>query len=989
MAEVDALVLQMSADVRKMEAALRRIAGETDKRTRQVEARFNKMNSHIKRSGDMIAADLTRSFAAIGIAAAIGQVTDYADTWTSAQNKIAAAGVAQGNLAETMRDLVGVAKETGSSFSATADLYAKVQRSADSLGLSQAQVLKITEQVNKAFVAGGASASEQASGILQLGQALGSGVLQGDELRSLRENAPLLAQAIADEFKTTIAGLKQLGADGELASGRVAKAILNATTIQDQFARTTRTVAQSVENLRTEFTRYVGESRTLGAVTQTLSGFLDFVTRNIDSLADAAVVAASVLGGTLAAGAIARLGIALFRLGKDINAAKTAMEGLKASAAFLGGPVGAAILAIGTGLLYMANQAVAGQSAVENLADSIGEYRDTQNKIISDTERLTAAQQTLRDAMAGVGDTAVSVATQQVDAIERVLAANKKLAESQRSNMQVQLNEARKQLNSRSDAGKGSRVDQFLGLLTEPFRESKVDDMTTGEIRSLLERQLGNRNMTRDQFRTFASNTIMNGGTLSNDDSWTNALVAALDTAEAKVTDLEVQIQELDKQIANLGKDGGDELTTTMTTATKAASGYETALEKVTAVIAPLQKAHAEEAAALAKTASDYEGLAAVVRGVGADQTYLKEQEEKLDKARQANAESNATRSRIALQALLEFIKGTDDLAAAIAKVPSLANVLTGGDTAILKAELTRQTAELTEAVLVGEDKITAEFNARMRQIMSARSAAIAQGVEDLAAFDRAMDDAYSTASDARMKLWDEKHPMTGVRDLSDLVDQIAGDDPYGKIVKDAHAAWVRDGVIPSEAMLEMRETMRNSVKDALREGIRTGDWAESFKSILADGVTSALDKALDRVGDWLADQVFGSGGQKGFLDYALAGITSAFGFPIAGARANGGPVSAGKTYLVGERGPELLTMGRQSGHILNASQINGMLAAPAGGGGTTVINANLVVQGSVDSVTMPVLRAAMQSQARQIMANVPHAVNATLMDNRTQQRRI
>src|SRR5690606_168511 len=102
---------------------------------------------------------------------------------------------------------------------------------------------------------------EQAAGILQLGQALGSGFLQGDELRSIRENAPLLAQAIANEFGVTIAKLKDLGAEGELTTDRVFKAILNAQKEIDAiFGTTSSTIAEGFTRVQNALTEYIGQA---------------------------------------------------------------------------------------------------------------------------------------------------------------------------------------------------------------------------------------------------------------------------------------------------------------------------------------------------------------------------------------------------------------------------------------------------------------------------------------------------------------------------------------------------------------------------------------------------------------------------------------------------------------------------------------------------------------------------------------------------------
>ncbi|TGS09320.1 phage tail tape measure protein, partial [Mesorhizobium sp. M4B.F.Ca.ET.190.01.1.1] len=112
--------------------------------------------------------------------------------WTEAGNKIAASAVVSGRSARSLDDLNKIATDTRSGLTETVDLYAKLLRATAGVAKNEQQVADATEIVNKAFKAGGAEASEQAAGILQLSQALSSGILQGDELRSIRENAPII-----------------------------------------------------------------------------------------------------------------------------------------------------------------------------------------------------------------------------------------------------------------------------------------------------------------------------------------------------------------------------------------------------------------------------------------------------------------------------------------------------------------------------------------------------------------------------------------------------------------------------------------------------------------------------------------------------------------------------------------------------------------------------------------------------------------------------
>lgn len=283
--DIERLVLQLSADVRGMERALDRAAKKTKDTARTVERRFDTMNTRITKIGKQLGRELGLAIGAIGLGLAIRETVEYADAWTTARNRLAAAGVALEDLAAVQNRLVELSQATRTGLNETVDLYARLTRSTQDLGASQEQIFRVTETLNKAFKAGGAAASEQRAAILQLGQALGSGVLQGDELRSIRENAPLVARAIAKEFDTTIAGLKQLGAEGQLTTERIFNGILNAgEEIEAQFAVTDATIADSFTNLQTSLARLIGNlDREIGAS----RGVQDFL-RGLAVLADAA-----------------------------------------------------------------------------------------------------------------------------------------------------------------------------------------------------------------------------------------------------------------------------------------------------------------------------------------------------------------------------------------------------------------------------------------------------------------------------------------------------------------------------------------------------------------------------------------------------------------------------------------------------------------------------------------------------------------------------
>jgi tape measure domain-containing protein len=346
--DVEQLVLQLSADMRTFERTMLKAAGEADRAAARIERRFQQMNQQAVRDFQNFQNQVTTVIAAIGLSAIGADVVRLGDSWTRVGNALGLAGVESDSLAASQQIVADIALATRSDLEATAKLFSRLLRSSEDLGANLTDVAVATELVNKALA--GASASERASATVQLGQGLASGRLQGDELRSILENSRPLAEAIAAEFETTVGNLRRLGAEGQLESRRVFEAILAAgPEIEAAFARTNATVEDSFTNLNTAAARWVGTSEATGDATRDLANLIGFVATNFNALADAAIIAAAVIGGTLAGAAVGQAIRALTTMA-------TTARGASAALAFFGGPLGVAITGVGLALGFVATQ---------------------------------------------------------------------------------------------------------------------------------------------------------------------------------------------------------------------------------------------------------------------------------------------------------------------------------------------------------------------------------------------------------------------------------------------------------------------------------------------------------------------------------------------------------------------------------------------------------------------------------------------------------
>lgn len=118
---------------------------------------------------------------------------------------------------------------------------------------SNQQMLDFAEQINKQLVVTGATGQQASAVMLQLTQALGSGRLQGDELRSIMENMPTIIQQIANELGVTKGQVKELASEGKITSDVLVNAVLNGSrTINQQFEQMPLTFGQAMTRIKNQ-----------------------------------------------------------------------------------------------------------------------------------------------------------------------------------------------------------------------------------------------------------------------------------------------------------------------------------------------------------------------------------------------------------------------------------------------------------------------------------------------------------------------------------------------------------------------------------------------------------------------------------------------------------------------------------------------------------------------------------------------------------------
>ena len=134
-------------------------------------------------------------------------------------------GMITNDVAGLKQKTFAASQQSGADYGQQLDSIAKLKMLTKGL-FNDAEAVKFTSTLDKAFKVSGTSAEEAKSAMFQLNQAMTSGKLQGDEFRSVMENAPILAQKIAESMGVSMAQLKKLGSEGKITSDVIKKAVL-------------------------------------------------------------------------------------------------------------------------------------------------------------------------------------------------------------------------------------------------------------------------------------------------------------------------------------------------------------------------------------------------------------------------------------------------------------------------------------------------------------------------------------------------------------------------------------------------------------------------------------------------------------------------------------------------------------------------------------------------------------------------------------------
>lgn len=181
---------------------------------------------------------LKRLGAAAGGLFAVKKATGITDEYTNTVARLSMVNDGLQTQKELQDNIYLAAQRSRGAYNSMAQAVAKLGMMAGDAFSSTQEIVDFTEMMNKSFKVGGASKVEQQAGMLQLTQAMASGRLQGDEFRSISENAPMITKALSQYLDVPIGKLKDMGAEGLLTSDIIKNAMFSmADEINAQFEK--------------------------------------------------------------------------------------------------------------------------------------------------------------------------------------------------------------------------------------------------------------------------------------------------------------------------------------------------------------------------------------------------------------------------------------------------------------------------------------------------------------------------------------------------------------------------------------------------------------------------------------------------------------------------------------------------------------------------------------------------------------------------------
>ena len=334
--EVGGIVYEVGMDVKDLKAGAttaNKTLDDLESSTNKTTNALGKLDKNARNAGNAMknaggaASGLKTSMSMLAGAISVSLIIEWgkrflevADNMTQLQARIARLSTDAKTANETFSTLANIASTTGASLSDTTKLWETLTSSLKEAGATNAQVINLTDTLQKIGRIGGSSTEEMANALRQFGQSIASGTIRAEEFNSILEQMPELARQIAAGLGISMGELRARMLDGKLTAEDALNAIQDRTSVVNaEFEKLPRTMDQAVGSLEVSFSKLVvavndatGASRTAVEIIDQVAKYIDFLGDKSTSTSDKILSLATVIS-KLSPGAWTQMGVdALF-----------------------------------------------------------------------------------------------------------------------------------------------------------------------------------------------------------------------------------------------------------------------------------------------------------------------------------------------------------------------------------------------------------------------------------------------------------------------------------------------------------------------------------------------------------------------------------------------------------------------------------------------------------------------------------------------------
>jgi len=286
----------LKAEVIKVKGDIIGLGNTSDAAGSKAQRGFNKASKGVSGLEKQLQSAKRLVLGFIGAQAGLGAVRGLirnADQYANLSARIKISTRSAEDFVAAQKGVFAVSQRTSTSLEATTTLFQRLARALDG---NVEKSVAVAETINQAFAVSGATGAEARNTVIQLSQALASGVLRGDEFRSVMEQSPRIVQALTDSLNVNIGTLRKMANQGQLTTKIIIDALTQqAQVIGEQFSKLPLTVERSVTQLSNAWERFIGQASQASGASRELADIIQSIAQNLDAIIDVAIRATKVV----------------------------------------------------------------------------------------------------------------------------------------------------------------------------------------------------------------------------------------------------------------------------------------------------------------------------------------------------------------------------------------------------------------------------------------------------------------------------------------------------------------------------------------------------------------------------------------------------------------------------------------------------------------------------------------------------------------------